>query len=109
MRLNTLVSQALQQKEAMIKVLEGQLEEEKRRREEVQVRFRKQLEDIEEERNALERIRRASERMEKKHKGTSSSVMGGGTHETKKTEESELDMVPTREDKVASVASSRMK
>ena len=92
----------------MIKVLEGQLEEEKRRREEVQVRFRKQLEDIEEERNALERIRRASERMEKKHK-TSSSVMGGGNHETKRTEESELDMVPTREDKIASVASSRMK
>lgn len=54
-------------KEDMIKKLEEELEREKKRREEMAMRFRKEVEEFESERDALERIRAASMKMEKRH------------------------------------------
>lgn len=95
-KLNSLVSQALQQKEAMIKVLEAQLEAERKRREEVQERFKNQLKEFEEEREALERIRKASNALEKKHIERS-STMQDTTHNHTSDTAGELDMIPTKE------------
>ena len=72
----------------MIKVLEAQLEAERKRREEVQERFKSQLKEFEEERDALERIRKASNALEKKH------LERSGTNNVT-TED--LDLVPTKE------------
>ena len=66
-RLHSLVGQALKQKEAMIKVLEDQLNAERLRREEITSKFRDQLSEFEAERDALERLRKASNQLEKKH------------------------------------------
>ena len=66
MKLHSLVGQALQQKEAMIKVLEDQLAQERLRREAVTSKFRDQLAEFEAERDALERIRKAANVLEKK-------------------------------------------
>jgi hypothetical protein len=65
-RLHSLVGQALKQKEAMIKVLEDQLNAERIRREEITHKFKDQLYEFEAERDALERLRKASNQLEKK-------------------------------------------
>lgn len=91
-KLNSLVSQALQQKEAMIKVLEAQLEAERKRREEVQERFKSQLKEFEEERDALERIRKASNALEKKHLERQNTTSVNHTVNSE-----DLDMIPTKE------------
>jgi outer membrane protein assembly factor BamD (BamD/ComL family) len=61
-----LVGEALSHKESMIKVLEEQLQAERARREAVTNRFKEQIAEFENERNALERLRRASNILEKK-------------------------------------------
>ena len=66
MKLHHLVGQALQQKEAMIRVLEEQLNAERQRREEITNKFRTQLAEFEQERDAVERLRRASNMLERK-------------------------------------------
>ena len=66
MKLHNLVGQALQQKEAMIKVLEDQLNQEKLRREAITNKFRDQLSEFEQERDALEKLRKASNLLEKR-------------------------------------------
>ena len=66
MRLHQLVGQALNQKEAMIKVLEEQLQAERQRREALAEKFKEQIAEFEQERDALERLRRASNMLEKK-------------------------------------------
>ena len=51
----------------MIKVLEEQLQAEKQRREALTQNFKEQIQEFEQERDALERLRRASNLLEKKH------------------------------------------
>lgn len=50
----------------MIKVLEDQLSQEKLRRESMAAKFRQQLDEFERERDALEKLRKASNQMERK-------------------------------------------
>jgi hypothetical protein len=50
----------------MIKVLEDQLNAERIRREEITHKFKDQLSEFEAERDALERLRKASNQLEKK-------------------------------------------
>lgn len=50
----------------MIKVLEDQLNAERQRREAITNKFREQLSEFEAERDALERLRKASNHLEKK-------------------------------------------
>lgn len=50
----------------MIKVLEEQLQAERQRREALTQKFKEQITEFEQEREALERIRRASNLLEKK-------------------------------------------
>ena len=66
MKLHQLVGQALTQKEAMIKVLEEQLQAERQRREAITSKFREQISEFEQEREMLERLRKASNIMEKR-------------------------------------------
>lgn len=59
-RIKNLVGEALTSKEAMIRALEEELDKEKLRRNELSNKFKTQLQEFEEERDALERIRYAS-------------------------------------------------
>lgn len=98
MKLHQLVGQALNQKEAMIKVLEEQLQAEKARREALTAKFRDQISEFEAERDAIERIRRASNMLEKKQLERShvshASISQSAINQTSVTE---LDMVPTKD------------
>lgn len=91
LKLNSLVSQALTQKETMIKVLEEQLALERKRREEVTASFKQQLAEFESERDALEDIRKAANAMERRQadRATNGSASKRG--------DTDLDMVPSRE------------
>jgi hypothetical protein len=93
MKLQHLVGQALQQKEAMIKVLEEQLNAERQRREDITSKFRQQLTEFEQERDAVEKLRKASNYLEKKQNDGRSlaSLHHSNTHN------SELDLVPSKE------------
>jgi hypothetical protein len=96
----------------MIKVLEEQLLAERQRREALTTKFREQITEFEQEREALERIRRASNLLEKKqlerqhtsHVSISQSAVNQSSATT------ELDLVPTKESyrsKVSSQASKK--
>ena len=98
MKLHQLVGQALSQKESMIKVLEEQLIAEQMRREALTLKFKDQIAEFEAERDALEKLRRASNLLEKKqlerqhvsHASISHSVVN-------QSSVTELDMIPTKD------------
>ena len=69
----------------MIKALEDQLQAEKSRREELAERFKQQLAEFEAERDAIEKLRLASNNLEKRQSEKAHNAS------------SELDMVPSRE------------
>lgn len=69
----------------MIKALEDQLQAEKSRREELAERFKQQLAEFEAERDAIEKLRLASNNLEKRQSEKAHNVS------------SELDMVPSKE------------
>jgi arginine deiminase len=66
LKLHQLVGEALSQKETMIRVLEQQLQAEKQRREDIAEQFKRQLEEFEAERQAIEKLRQSSNKMEKR-------------------------------------------
>jgi hypothetical protein len=55
----------MKQKEVMIQTLEQQLERERLRREEMTNKFRDQVNEFEYERDAIEKLRKASSEMQK--------------------------------------------
>ena len=74
----------------MIKVLEDQLNAEKQRREELTSKFKEQLSEFESERDSLEKLRKASNLMEKRQLDRQSTI-----HTQPNI--TDLDLIPTRE------------
>jgi outer membrane protein assembly factor BamD (BamD/ComL family) len=102
------VGEALSHKESMIKVLEEQLQAERARREAVTNRFKEQIAEFENERNALERLRRASNILEKKQmeRGNASQV---SISQINQSSVNELDVVPSKESHRSKVSSQASK
>ena len=65
-RMHQLVGQNLESKETMIRALEEQLNRERSVQKEMTEKFRQQLDDLEKEKEALAKIRKASQQMERK-------------------------------------------
>lgn len=95
-RMQQLVGQTLESKEVMIKTLEEQLTKERHVQKEMSEKFRDQLKELEEEKYALERIKKATMHMEKRQQDKDTLI----TKQSQQMED-DLDLIPTKDNKSA--------
>ncbi len=96
MKVNSMIGEALKQKEGLIEELEKELALEQTRREQMNKRFEQTMADFTSEKKAVENIRKANKEMENGKRDRSV--------EAKRLMKDEYDMVPTRLKPVSATA-----